>query len=354
MATKILVAVLDDYHGLAPAHFNKLDGSVYAVDFFPETLRPYNHAETSQEERDKLVKRLEPYEVIATMRERTAFPRDLIDRLPRLRLLLSSGSRNKAIDMEACKARGIPVTATEDAAAISNTVEHIVSLILAVCRNIVPHDTAVKTGKWQTAFVNSLAGKRLGLVGLGRLGASVGRIMKAAFGMEVVAWSANLRQDVADEQAKSQGLPVQGEDGEKTFKAVSRRELFETSDVVSVHLVLSDRSRGLMTKEDLSRMKPSSFFVNTSRGPLVVERDLLDILKAGRIAGAALDVFDIEPLPRDSEWRSLDWGSGGTSQVLLTPHVAFVEEKTMDSFYRQQVGELLLWSGGEPLKRTMY
>ncbi|RDA87604.1 hypothetical protein CP532_3952 [Ophiocordyceps camponoti-leonardi (nom. inval.)] len=350
----IKVAVLDDYHGLAPAHFNKLDGSLYAVDYIPETLRPYNHAETTQEEREKLVERLEPYEVIATMRERTPFPKELIDRLPRLRLLLSSGSRNRAIDMEACRARGIPVTATEDATAMSNTVEHIVAMILAVCRNIVPHDTAVKKGKWQTAFVNSLAGKRLGLVGLGRLGAEVGRIMKGAFGMEVVAWSANLTQDVADEQAKSRGLPVQGTDGEKTFKVVSSQELFETSDVVSVHLVLSDRSRGLITKEDLSKMKPSSFFVNTSRGPLVVEKDLLDILKAGKIAGAALDVFDIEPLPLDSEWRSLDWGAGGTSQVLLTPHVAFVEEKTLDSFYEQQVGDLLLWMEGKALKRTMY
>ncbi|RDA93044.1 hypothetical protein CP533_0677 [Ophiocordyceps camponoti-saundersi (nom. inval.)] len=348
------VAVLDDYHGLAPAHFNKLDNSLYAIEYFPETLRPYNHAETTQEQRDELVQRLEPFEVIATMRERTPFPKALIDRLPRLRLLLSSGSRNKAIDMEACRARSIPVTATEDAAAVSNTVEHIVALILAVCRNIVPHDTAVKSGLWQTAFVNSLSGKKLGLVGLGRLGASVGRIMRVAFGMEVMAWSVNLTQEIADEQAKAQGLQVQGVNGEKTFKAVSRQELFETSDVVSVHLVLSDRSRGLITREDLSRMKPSSFFVNTSRGPLVVEKDLLEILTAGQIAGAALDVFDLEPLPRDSRWRSFDWGSGGRSQVLLTPHVAFVEEKTLDSFYEQQVGDLLLWSEGNALKRTMY
>ncbi|PFH59428.1 hypothetical protein XA68_12405 [Ophiocordyceps unilateralis] len=347
------VAVLDDYHGLASSHFDKLNKLIYDVKYFPETLRSFSHADTSQAERDELVKRLEPFEVIATMRERTPFPKELIDRLPRLKLILSSGRRNKAIDMEACQARGIPVTATEVTTADS-TVEHIITLILAACHNIVQHVSAVKAGLWQTAFVSSVSGKTLGLVGLGRLGGAVARIMSVAFGTKIIAWSPNLTQATADGQAKSSGLPVEGPDGEKTFKVVSRREVFETSDVVSVHLVLSDRSRGLITKEDLSRMKPSSLFVNTSRGPLVVEKDLLAILEAGNIAGAALDVFDIEPLPKDSAWRSSDWGTNGKSQVLLTPHVAFVEEQSLNSVYQQQVEDLQRWSQGKELKRTMY
>ncbi|KAJ5096449.1 hypothetical protein NUU61_005805 [Penicillium alfredii] len=348
------VAVLDDYHGVAPGHFAKLDPSIYVVKHFPATLPPYNHPDTTQAERDELAERLEPFEVIATMRERTPFPRELIERLPRLKLLLSCGRHNKAIDMEACHSRGIPVTGTEDKLAIDTTLEHIITLILATSHDIAQNDAAVKAGKWQTSFVTGVSYKTLGLVGLGRLGRSVARIMSLAFGMKIIAWSPNLTQSVADEQAKSQGLPVEGPDGEKTFKFVSRGELFATSDVVSVHLLLSDRTRGLITTQDLSKMKPSSFFVNTSRGPLVVEEDLLGILKEGKIRGAALDVFNLEPLPANSEWRDSDWGTNGKSQVLVTPHIAFMEESVLNGFYEQQVGELERWSRGEALKKPIY
>jgi len=288
------------------------------------------------------------------MRERTPFPRELIERLPRLRLLLSCGRHNKAVDMDACKEKGIPVTGTTDGIAVDSTLEHIIALILAVCRDIPHNDTAVKAGKWQSSLVTAVTGKTLGLVGLGRLGSAVARIMSTAFGMKVVAWSANLTQEIADEKARAQGLAVVGTDGDKTFKSVSREEVFSSSDVVSVHLLLSDRTRGLITSEDLSKMKLSSFFVNTSRGPLVVEDDLLDLLKAGKIRGAALDVFDLEPLPMDSEWRDAKWGIEGRSRVVLTPHVAFVEESVMNGFYEQQVAELERWTRGEALNKTMY
>ncbi|SPJ77017.1 related to 2-hydroxyacid dehydrogenase [Fusarium torulosum] len=227
-------------------------------------------------------------------------------------------------------------------------------MILATCRDIAQNDAAVKAGKWQTSLVTSVHGKTLGIVGLGRLGSSVAHIMHTAFGMKIVCWSSNLTQSTADEQAKAKGLPVDNLDGEKTFKFVSREKLFSTSDVVSVHLLLSDRTQGLITLEDLSQMRPWSFFVNTSRGPVVVEEDLLAILKAGKIRAAALDVFNIEPLPADSEWRDSSWGTEGKSQVLITPHIAYVEESVMNEFYEQQVEELDRWSRGETLKSIMH
>jgi phosphoglycerate dehydrogenase-like enzyme len=369
------VAVLDDYHDLAVKHFSKLDSSKFDIKYFPTTLRPYNHEDTPQAEKDELVARLEPFEVIgklssiisllrayiftdasslATMRERTPFPSALIERLPRLKLLLSCGRHNKAIDMEACRARLIPVTGSGDGIAVHSTLEHIVTLILASCHDIAQNDAAVKAGNWQTSLVTAVTGKTLGLIGLGRLGSSVARIMSSAFGMRIIAWSANLTQDVADAQARSQGLAVEGPDSQKTFKSVGRDELFSSSDVVSVHLLLSDRTQGLITSGDLSKMKPSSFFVNTSRGPLVVENDLLDVLRAGKIRGAALDVFNLEPLPADSEWRNSDWGTNCKSRVLVTPHIAYVEESVMNGFYKEQVEELERWSKGETLKKTMY
>ncbi|KAL4725744.1 hypothetical protein ACLX1H_007897 [Fusarium chlamydosporum] len=217
------------------------------------------------------------------MRERTPFPRELIERLPRLKLLLSGGRHNKAIDIDACKSRGIPVTGSDARMATVATLEHIITLILASCRDIPQNDAAVKTGKWQTSLVTGVNGKTLGVVGLGRLGSSVARIMRTAFGMNIVCWSSNLTQGIADEQANLQGLSTDAPNGEKTFKVVTREELFSASDIVTLHLLLSERTKGLITLEDLSRMKESSFFINTSRGPLVVENDLLQILKSGKI-----------------------------------------------------------------------
>lgn len=289
------------------------------------------------------------------MRERTPFPGELVRRLPNLQLLLTTGKRNLALDLDAFKERGIPVLCSGAISAPSagtlpdSTTEHIVTSILAIAKNIASDDLVVKAGGWQTRLNTGVAGKTLGLVGLGRLGAHVAKIFRVAFGTKIIAWSENLTQEKADEQAKTLGLATET-DGEKTFKSVSRQELFSTADIISVHLVLSDRSRGLINASDFALMKPESFFVNTSRGPLVVERDLLDTLKRGHIRGAALDVFNIEPLPLESEWRTTPWGKDGRSNVLLTPHSAYVEDRAIHDFYKIQVDVLARWKKDEDLQ----
>jgi phosphoglycerate dehydrogenase-like enzyme len=289
------------------------------------------------------------------MRERTPFPAELIKRLPNLKLLLTTGNKNAALDLPAFKERGIPVVGTANeprAAGPDSTTQHCVAMILALVRNIAQDDASVKHGGWQTGAATGLAGKTFGVVGLGRLGVSVAAIMRMAFGMKIIAWSTNLTQDKADEAARKTGLTTEV-DGEKTFKCVSREELFSRSDVLSVHLVLSDRSRGLITADDLSKMKSTSFLINTSRGPLIVERDLLRTLESGKIRGAGLDVFEIEPLPADSPWRSTPWGQGGRSQVLLSPHMGYVEESILHAWYDQHVESIKSWANGESLTGVM-
>ena len=294
------------------------------------------------------------------MRERTPFPRDLISRLPNLKLLLTTGNRNLALDLDAFKERGIPVAGAIDksnpgSVGSVSTTEHCVTMILAAARNIAQDDLAVKTGGWQTVPAVSLRGKTLGTVGLGRLGVAVAKIMIVGFGMKVICWSSNLTQEKADEQAKQAGLPVEDEKtGEKTFKVVSKEELFSTADVVSVHLVLGDRSRGGIAKKDLELMKKTAIFVNTSRGPLVVEEDLLEVCEQGKIRAAALDVFNLEPLPLDSKWRTTKWGEDGRSRVLLTPHMGYVEEDTLSGWYDQQIENLERWVKGEQLAFSLY
>jgi phosphoglycerate dehydrogenase-like enzyme len=262
--------------------------------------------------------------------------------------------RNASLDIDALKERNIPVAGAVDSSPAASvgadsTTQHCVALILAAARNIAPDDTSVKSGGWQTTYATGLSGKVFGTVGLGRLGVSVARIMSLAFGMKVVAWSSNLTQDVADDKAKAAGLPVDTADGEKTFKVVSKEELFKTADVVSIHLVLSDRSRGIISSKDIDLMKPTSIFVNTSRGPLVVEEDLLAALDKGQIRAAALDVFNLEPLPLDSKWRTTRWGQDGRSQVLLTPHMGYVEKGTLDAWYQEHVRNIKRWEKGEAL-----
>ncbi|KAK1569384.1 D-isomer specific 2-hydroxyacid dehydrogenase [Colletotrichum navitas] len=356
--TQLKIAVLDDYQGLSTPQFSKLDKSLFDVTFFKDTLLPYNHPGTPGHVRDALVSRLEPFDVICTMRERTPFPKELIARLPNLKLLLTTGLRNNSLDLPAFEERGIPVAGTAEKstgkqAGTNSTTEHCVTLILSLARNIARDDLAVKSGLWQTEPATGLTAKTLGVVGLGRLGVSTAKIMYLAFGMKIVAWSPNLTQEAADEKAEAEGLPVEGPGGEKTFKVVSRDQLFSTADVLSVHLVLSDRSRGLIGAQDFSRMKKSAFFVNTSRGPIVVEKDLLDVLKRGGIRGCALDVFDLEPLPLDSEWRTVNWGQDGRSRVLLTPHMGYVEEKALSAWYEQQVDNIKRWQLGDVLVNVL-
>ncbi|RFU81835.1 d-isomer specific 2-hydroxyacid dehydrogenase [Trichoderma arundinaceum] len=352
-AKRLNIAVLDDYQRASEPHLAKFKDH-HDIAYFPDTLLPYNGADTPQSVKDALVKRLEPFNVISTVRERTPFPAELVNRLPNLQLLLTQGRRNLSLDLDAFKARGIPVvTAIHVQASGENTVEstteHIVTMILALARNIAEDDAGVKSGIWQSGLCTSLSGKTLGIIGLGRLGGAAARIFHVAFGMKIIAWSQNLTQESADEQAAHFKLPVTNADGEKTFKAVSREELFRTADVVSLHVVLSDRTRGLITTKDFDLMKPSAFFVNSSRGPLVVEQDLLDTLKAGKIRGAALDVFWQEPLPADSEWRNPDWGKNGRSHLLVTPHTGYVEEMAINGFYEQAAKDLEAWIAGQPL-----
>lgn len=275
------------------------------------------------------------------MRERTPIPLSLIDRLPRLELLLTTGLRNAGLDLRALRAAAIPVAGTK--ASGDSTTEHCVAMILALARGLVPDDASVKAGGWQTSVAVPLKGRTLGVLGLGRLGVAVAQIMRVAFGMRVIAWSANLTQERADEAARAVGL----ERG--AFEVVSREELFALADVLSVHVVLSERSRGLVTGEDLGRMKKEAIFVNTSRGPIVVEQDLRRVLEEGRIRSAGLDVFEIEPLPKDDPWRTTRWGENGRSHVLLTPHTGYAEKQTFTTWYKQQVANIERWKKGEDL-----
>lgn len=358
MATQepIKVAVLDDYQGLAKAHFAKLSPK-FETTYFPETLLPYNRAQTPEHVKAQLVERLKPFAIISTMRERTPFPGDLLQKLPNLKLLHSTGKRNLSLDLETAKQLGIAVhgaTELKKSKGPDSTTQHCIALVLGLARNLAHDDLAVKTGSWQTTVTTGLAGKVYGSVGLGRLGMSVTRILVQGFGMKVICWSSSLTQEAADQKAEEAGLPVEDEDGEKTFKVVSKEELFKTADVVSLHYVLSDRSRGLVSATDLALMKPSALFINTSRGPLVVEADLLQVLKGGKIRGAAIDVFDLEPLPENSEWRTLEWGKNGRSQVLLSPHMGYVEEETMARWYDLTVQNIERWGRGEALIESLY
>ncbi|KAI1761754.1 D-isomer-specific 2-hydroxyacid dehydrogenase-like protein [Hypoxylon sp. FL1150] len=344
------IAVLDDYQKLSESPFERLRSSGYKVTVFTDTLLPYNHPDTPQDAKDALVKRLEPFEIISSMRERTPFPDELISRLPNLKLLLTTGGRNASINVKACTVRGVPVAgSTAEKRSPDSTTQHCVALILALARNIPQDDASMKSGGWQTTYATGLAGKAFGTIGLGRLGVSVSRIMSIAFGMKIIAWSTNLTQEAADEKAKAAGLPVEDENGEKTFKVVSRDELFKSADVVTVQLVLSDRSRGLIKADDLGRMKKSALFINTSRGPIVNDDDLLAAAKKGSIRGIGLDVYEIEPLPKDNEWRTTKWGEAGRSQVVLTPHMGYVEEDNITVMYQQQVENILRWQKGEAM-----
>lgn len=275
------------------------------------------------------------------MRERTPIPAALTTRLPNLRLLLTTGLRNAGLDLPALRAAHVPVAGTKSSG--DSTTQHCVALILALARGLVPDDASVKAGGWQTGVAVPLNGRTLGVLGLGRLGTAVGCIMHLAFGMRVVAWSENLTQARADEQAAAAGL----EKG--AFEVVGREELFARADVLSVHVVLSERSRGLVTAEDLGRMKQEAIFVNTSRGPIVVEEDLQALLEKGRIRAAGIDVFEIEPLPKDSAWRTTRWGEEGRSQVVLTPHKGYAERETFTTWYEQQVANIERWEKGEDL-----
>ena len=221
--------------------------------------------------------------------------------------------------------------------------QHTWALILALLSNVPRDHETIPSGAWNhhLPICTFLGGLTLGLVGLGNLGSGTARIGVVAFGMKVVAWSENLTQEKADAAAAGVGLP------KGTYRAVSKEEVFRASDVLSVQYVLSDRSRGVVGAEDLGRMKTSSFLINTSRGPLVDEKALLETLDQGRIKGAALDVFDIEPLPLDSPWRTTQWGEHGRSQVVFTPHTGYVYEASIEAMWEMTRTQLEMIAKGD-------
>jgi phosphoglycerate dehydrogenase-like enzyme len=372
----IKLAVLDDYHNIAAQHFSHIDRSKVDMTVFDDTLPSYSHPTTTDAARKALVDRLKPFSALSTMRERTPFPSELLRQLPKLKVVFATGGKFESWDLDTMKEMGIKVCAAPGKGRTDGkgsghsprsmpikqggghpTTQHVWALILGLARNIAADDAVVK-GKgvpagWQTELAMGLQGKTLGLVGLGRIGAHVARVGVLAFGMKIACWSANLTQEKADKLAEESGLPVTGggmiSENEKTFKVVSKEELFISSDVVSVHYVFSERSRGIVGPRELKCMKPSGLLINTSRGPLVDEAALLDTLRNGRIRGAALDVFEIEPLPADSSWRTEDWDASGTSRVLLTPHMGYVEEGTLTTWYEETAENLERLIGGKEL-----
>jgi phosphoglycerate dehydrogenase-like enzyme len=307
------IAVLDDYQSVALslADWSVLNGRA-SVTVFKDHLA----------DADAVVERLHPFDIVCVMRERTPLTRAIIERLPRLRLIASTALRNAAIDVKAAEVRGIPVVHTGYTSA--PTVELTWALILASARNLVAENTSLRNGGWQRFIGDDLAGQTLGLLGLGNVGSPVAKIGKA-FGMNVIAWSQNLTADRAAEVGA---------------ELVTKEELFRRADVVSVHLVLSGRTRGLVGAGELALMKPTARLVNTSRGPIVAEADLIAALKAQNIAGAAIDVFDQEPLPLDHPFRTLP-------NLLATPHIGYVSRGLYTRFYQDTVKNIRGWLDGE-------
>jgi lactate dehydrogenase-like 2-hydroxyacid dehydrogenase len=360
----IKLAILDDYQGIAAKHFEGLQPG-FSITEFKDTLLPYNYPSTPEDVKRELVERLKPFTVISSMRERTPFPGDLLKQLPNLKLLLNASHRNNAIDMAVAKSLNIVVTGATgagrtDSAKVASrkrkgpdsTTQHAVALTLGIARCLANDDANVKKGLWETELATGLSGKTFATLGLGRLGGNVAKIMYQSFGMRILCWSNSLTQEAADQKAKELGLPIE-EDDEKTFQVVSKEELFKQADVLSVHYVLSPRSVGVVGAKDLALMKPTALFVNTSRGPLVTESALLDVLEQGKIRGAALDVFDLEPLAQDSKWRTTKWGVDGRSSVLLSPHMGYVEAETLNNWYAEQVEIVERWLKGEELLHVM-
>jgi phosphoglycerate dehydrogenase-like enzyme len=310
------IAVLDDYQSVAATYAD-----------WSQVAEPLEVVEFSDHlpDEDAVAARLEPFDVVVAMRERTPFPRSLLARLPNLRLLVTTGAKNKSIDVAAARELGITVCGT--GAHPSGPVELTWALILATARHLPQEDANVRAGGWQQTVGTDLAGATLGVIGLGRLGEQVARI-GAAFGMDVVAWSQNLTAERAAEVG---------------VRRVAKDELLTTADVVTIHLQLSDRTRGLIGAPEFALMKHTAILVNTSRGPIVDESALLDALRDDQIAAAGLDVFDTEPLPADHPLRR-------EPRAVLTPHLGYVTKATYEVFYRGAVEDVAAFLAGEPIR----
>lgn len=312
-------AILDDYQNVA-----LLSGDWNSLADRVETKAFHEHLADEGE----LAEALAGFDIVVIMRERTAFTASLMARLPRLKLLITSGMRNGAIDLAAAEARGITVCGT--ASSSEPPTELTWALILGLARHIVRESGEFRAGgPWQSTVGVDLHGKQLGLLGLGKIGSKVARI-GAAFGMKVAAWSPNL----TGPRAEAAGAVL----------ADSKEKLLETSDFVSVHLVLSEKTRGLLGASELRRMRPSAYLINTSRAAIVDQAALVEALKNGRIAGAGLDVFDAEPLPARHALR-------GLSNVLATPHLGYVSQDNYRTYFREAVEDVRAYLAGAPIRR---
>jgi phosphoglycerate dehydrogenase-like enzyme len=310
------VAVLDDYQSVALdlADWSPLHGRA-DVEVFHDHL----------DDEDALVDRLQPFDVVVAMRERTAFPRSVVQRLPALRLLVTTGPFNAAVDLAACRDRGVVVSGTGGDR--YGTRDLTWALILAGARHLPTEAAYVRSGGWMTTVGTDLHGAVLGLCGLGRIGAMVAQVGQA-FGMELVAWSQNLTAERASELGA---------------ELVSKDELLRRSDVLTIHLVLSERTRGLVGEAELRSMKPSAFLVNTSRGPICDEDALARACAERWIAGAALDAYEVEPLPAGHPFRTLD-------NVIATPHIGYITNRSYRIFFADVVEDVVAFLDGSPVR----
>jgi len=312
----VQIAVIDDWQHVASSvvDWSALEavGRVHFLHDYP--------ADTAT-----MIERLKGFAVICVMRERSTFDKALLQGLPNLKLLVTGGMRNAAIDLAAAKALGIQVCGTDSYKQAAP--ELTWALIMASTRNLLAEANSLRAGGWQVGLGGDLHGKTLGILGLGSIGQKVAQFAQV-FGMRVIAWSENL-------------TPQRAAEAGVTW--VSKRELFEQADILSVHLVLSDRSRGLVDAEALGWMKPTARLVNTARGPIVDEQALVQALTDGRLAGAALDVYAEEPLPADHAFRHLP-------NVLATPHVGYVSEQNYRQFYQQMIEDIQAWANGAPIR----
>jgi phosphoglycerate dehydrogenase-like enzyme len=308
----VKVAILDDYQNAAlqMADWSPLAGRA-TITVFNDHL----------DDPDALATRLAPFEVVCVMRERTPLTRAILERLPRLKLIASTGFVNASIDLQAARERGLAVAHTGYES--TPTIEMTWALILASARHVAAESASLRSGGWQRSIGNDLKGKTLGVLGLGNIGGEVARIGQA-FGMRVIAWSENLTA----EKAAAAGA-----------EHVQKNELFRQSDVLTIHLILSRRSRRLVGAAELALMKSTAWLVNAARGPIVDEGALISALREHRIAGAAVDVFDVEPLPIDHPYRSLD-------NMLATPHIGYVSQNLYRTFYGDTVKNIVAWLDG--------
>jgi phosphoglycerate dehydrogenase-like enzyme len=316
--TRLRCAILDDYQNVAlqMANWALLADRVDVTTF----NAPFESPAAA-------VAALQDFDIVCAMRERTPFGADVLGALPNLKLLLTSGMRNASFDLDTAKARGVVVCGT---GAVGNpTAGLAIGLMLELTRKIGFENARMKAGEpWQVTLGEDIEGKTLGVIGLGKLGSHVAAIARA-MGMKTIAWSTNLTREACEKAGATYA---------------TKEELFSTADVITIHLVLSARSRGLVSRQDLARMKPTSYLINTARGPIVDEAALLEVMQARKIAGAGLDTYSHEPLPTDHPLRRLD-------NVVLTPHLGYVTAENYRRYYPEMVEDIAAWLKGEPVRR---